>query len=541
MKTYLKQNSKTIKNFKLPFVLLLWMLISIAAVPAFAYQNITPETTSENIQNQINQINSNQTNITSAFTVNTKTKKHPIFNRLLEFGGDEVNMSKRWEIEDGFFHSVPQTEEEYVTADIDIADAVTQTSVSEISGTTDLKTANQVKEKKTVQIRMKSGDALKYKLNNILDNRKTVLKYKIRKEAADISAYKQLTFILKSSEENPDVSLKVRLLEETGEIWIEKASHIPQNAYSEYLINLESENFILDKSGPKENEKLDLTKISQIQIVIESENKSRKEQNIYLDEMTLQLKPKTINIAAKKEKPKEEKPKFSTASFKTKAASQDQTPPQIEYMKIDNKIALNGDLMRKNPVIEIKFTENNALDSGIVSWNVSIVNLDNSAKNQILTETIANPVSGSVTKKPELIEELVSGRYRIQASAEDGNNNTTSNIAVEVEVKADFEITNVIPFPNPFDPNKTTSKIEYQLSDSADEIRLYIYSISGKELQQRKLSYPEAGTEAGYNKLEWDGRNSYGEIVANGVYAAYIVAKKSGKQRVGKAKIAVLK
>ncbi len=70
-------------------------------------------------------------------------------------------------------------------------------------------------------------------------------------------------------------------------------------------------------------------------------------------------------------------------------------------------------------------------------------------------------------------------------------------------------------YPNPFNPE---TWIPYQLT-SAAEVVIYIYSTNGRLVRVLRLGYKEAGQYITRDRAAyWDGRDSFGEEVASGVY-----------------------
>ena len=71
-------------------------------------------------------------------------------------------------------------------------------------------------------------------------------------------------------------------------------------------------------------------------------------------------------------------------------------------------------------------------------------------------------------------------------------------------------------YPNPFNPSTT---IAFQLG-SASQVELVIYNSSGQRIRTL-LSGP---LPAGHHRLQWDGRNQRGELVASGAYLYQLAA-----------------
>ena len=68
-----------------------------------------------------------------------------------------------------------------------------------------------------------------------------------------------------------------------------------------------------------------------------------------------------------------------------------------------------------------------------------------------------------------------------------------------------------------------------------------MYSISGERVWDKEIQANISGGTTGSNSIEWNGKNRWGEHLANGVYIAYLEFKGSGKTIRKKLKIAVLK
>jgi thermitase len=90
--------------------------------------------------------------------------------------------------------------------------------------------------------------------------------------------------------------------------------------------------------------------------------------------------------------------------------------------------------------------------------------------------------------------------------------------------------------PNPFNPNVNDKfVIHYKLSSDAD-IRLIIYSLTGRMLLEKRYSAGESGGKRGDNLVEWDGKDHLSRYLANGAYLYQIV---SNGMVIGDGKIAV--
>ena len=100
----------------------------------------------------------------------------------------------------------------------------------------------------------------------------------------------------------------------------------------------------------------------------------------------------------------------------------------------------------------------------------------------------------------------------------------------------------VLNGPNPFNPAiGETTRFQYTLSNDS-EVEMHIYSLSGDKVHETKISSGRPGGNQGFNyTVTWNGRNTHGRIVANGVYVAYFKFKDSDGTLFSKCKVVVYK
>ncbi|MEJ2049636.1 MAG: T9SS type A sorting domain-containing protein [Calditrichota bacterium] len=94
----------------------------------------------------------------------------------------------------------------------------------------------------------------------------------------------------------------------------------------------------------------------------------------------------------------------------------------------------------------------------------------------------------------------ISGNYQIDMPTLIGSK--TNNLPVKFELAQNY--------PNPF---SSSTIIPYNIHKQSD-IQVTIYDILGREVRKFAIGHQTAGS---YNIL-WDGRNNFGQIVANGIY-----------------------
>ena len=117
--------------------------------------------------------------------------------------------------------------------------------------------------------------------------------------------------------------------------------------------------------------------------------------------------------------------------------------------------------------------------------------------------------------------ELEPREYEVRLTASDIHGNTDTK-RITFRVHDTLQLLSFLNYPNPF-PRKTTLTCE--LTAPADSLVVKIYTLSGRLI--RELSVPAT---PGFLMVEWDGRDTDGVEVANGVYYAKLRVKREGEK-----------
>jgi fibronectin type 3 domain-containing protein len=104
--------------------------------------------------------------------------------------------------------------------------------------------------------------------------------------------------------------------------------------------------------------------------------------------------------------------------------------------------------------------------------------------------------------------------YLLQSVATDGQVETVHTLVVTVQPPRTFELAQ--NYPNPFNPETT---IRYALAGPS-HVTVTVYNMAGQTIR----TLVEQHQAIGFYTVRWDGRNSYGEPVASGVYLYRIQA-----------------
>ena len=102
------------------------------------------------------------------------------------------------------------------------------------------------------------------------------------------------------------------------------------------------------------------------------------------------------------------------------------------------------------------------------------------------------------------------------------------------KIVVDWDQTEVINFPNPFNPEERPTYIRVKAKNPGATVKVKIYDMFGNPVWETEYTLKSDSREA---DIRWDGKNSNGDIVGNG---AYICVVDFG-DKVVKRKIAVWK
>ena len=122
-------------------------------------------------------------------------------------------------------------------------------------------------------------------------------------------------------------------------------------------------------------------------------------------------------------------------------------------------------------------------------------------------------------------EQLTDGLYTllVQAADASGNKSGIEPYKIRFEVINESTITNFYPYPNPF---STSTRFVFTLTGNEipDKIKIQIMTVTGKivrEITQNELGAIRVGNNI--SDYAWDGRDEFGDQLANGVYLYRVV------------------
>src|SRR3989339_622721 len=183
----------------------------------------------------------------------------------------------------------------------------------------------------------------------------------------------------------------------------------------------------------------------------------------------------------------------------------------------------------------------------ILSQMPNLLEISSRSFDKIITQTEATPINASDPIIAYSIHEFDEGLSRgIWYWKVVSDSNTTTEASSDIrsfEVDPPLTLAGITNYPNPFNPNKESTKIRYKLGKDVDDVCIRIYDITGRLVVELDgLPYGEASNIwQKYNDVPWDGRNARGDMVINGIYPFEVLATLNGQSVSGRGKIALLK
>ncbi|GAB4252067.1 MAG: hypothetical protein Tsb0034_30860 [Ekhidna sp.] len=214
----------------------------------------------------------------------------------------------------------------------------------------------------------------------------------------------------------------------------------------------------------------------------------------------------------------------------------DETNPVLD-VTFDGFHILNGDVVSPDPLISIVMRDDNPFisKSDTVGINLSLKLPGETSQFERVNfsdpRLVFTPASESqdfeIAYSPGPLEDGIYA-LRIQAEDESGNQAGADPYEISFEVINASTITHFYPYPNPF---STSCRFVFTLTGSEipDEIKIQIMTVSGRVV--REITQDEIGPVRIGNNITsyaWDGRDEFGDELANGVYFYKVFTNTNG-------------
>jgi hypothetical protein len=220
----------------------------------------------------------------------------------------------------------------------------------------------------------------------------------------------------------------------------------------------------------------------------------------------------------------------------------DETNPAVD-VTFDGVNILDGDIVSPTPLIALELRDNNRylfktdtlgieVKLGTVCDLCELERINFSDPNVTFTPASENS-NYRVQFKPD---GLADGMYTLQVEATDasGNQSGIGPYTITFEVINESTVTNFYPYPNPF---STSTRFVFTLTGTEvpDQVTIQIFTVAGRVV--REITQDELGPiRIGNNITDyaWDGRDEFGDQLANGTYLYRVKLKANGHELGGR-------
>lgn len=220
----------------------------------------------------------------------------------------------------------------------------------------------------------------------------------------------------------------------------------------------------------------------------------------------------------------------------------DEVNPAMD-VTFDGVYIIDGDIVAPSPVIELELRDNNPylLKTDTLGVEIKIgqecVGCVLERVNFSDPEVSFTPATENENFKARFQPQgLEDGVYVLEVNATDasGNQAGIGPYRITFEVINESTITHFYPYPNPF---STSTRFVFTLTGNEvpDQIKIQVFTVSGKlvrEITQDELGPIRIGNNV--SEFAWNGRDEYGDQLANGTYLYRVLIKDTGGANIGR-------
>ncbi|MGE4170059.1 MAG: S8 family serine peptidase [Candidatus Margulisiibacteriota bacterium] len=216
----------------------------------------------------------------------------------------------------------------------------------------------------------------------------------------------------------------------------------------------------------------------------------------------------------------------------------DKTPPSITFPSV-----LDNDYLSSKKVLSVKVTDNIAVNPAtlVVTLNAGLTTLVLNASSTGISYS-APTLNIDFASVSLNVSDQTSVQIQVGIADTSGNWGQSSSLSLKNAPLAATAFTifgpqgttsPIINTPNPFNPQKENTVIEFQVNQDA-VVTFLLYDLNANLIRKWQWS------GVGYRAEPWDGKDDAGAFVPNGVYICVLKAEGNGQAILKKFKIAVI-
>ncbi len=201
---------------------------------------------------------------------------------------------------------------------------------------------------------------------------------------------------------------------------------------------------------------------------------------------------------------------------------QDNQGPIISFLDDTFSPLYNGDHIDQSGTIIIQLEDPIGINlTNDIGHEIVITDMNSGTTYNVTDRFVYNP--NSITKGYlEFQPDAGLDRLALTVKAWDSANNPAEKtIDIALVAATELRLYQVYNYPNPFSDG---TQFAFEITSAAD-VSIDIFTLSGRRIKRIDNIY----FDAGYHFIDWDGRDEYGDNIANGTYLYQIKAKGAQK------------
>ncbi len=206
----------------------------------------------------------------------------------------------------------------------------------------------------------------------------------------------------------------------------------------------------------------------------------------------------------------------------------DDTAPPLVHIQVDQQPLADGSYVPKSPTFSVVLEDLSGIRLAQDQLTITLDDAEQPRSSLTFPDSTGDPTRTVVLFRPL----LTPGEHTLSVRAIDVHGNVCQTETVRFRVETRLSIQFLGNHPNPF---KRETTFVYVLTDAAQHASLKIYTVSGRLVRtfdDADLASPD------YHEVQWDGTDTWGDDVANGVYFFQIKAQGQNGRDTVRGKIA---
>jgi hypothetical protein len=201
-------------------------------------------------------------------------------------------------------------------------------------------------------------------------------------------------------------------------------------------------------------------------------------------------------------------------------AISDTEGPEVQvFMNTENFVF--GGVTNNTPTLLVKLKDDNGINvvGNSIGHDLEGILNDDTQNTLLLNdfyEAALDDHTSGTARFP--MTELDEGRHRVRVKAWDIANNTSEGYTEFVVASSEkIALRHVLNYPNPF-TDQTCFQFDHNLTGQEMEVKIDIYTVSGRLVKTLHANLLSDGAIRQDDCIRWDGRDTYGQRLARGVY-----------------------